>query len=264
MNARVRFLMSFVLTAVFVGAGALSWGLHTGKLTIFGDSAPTVNADLAVTSAVDLEKGIEAGDHQLKLTPTGLGIKDGFLSGTAILSLGQRDIVTLNRVVPIIPTTPNNQQSVISFAFAGSTDGVSFNVFSPAQAAKTSATSPTGVPIELAFLLPSNSRFVRIRLTLSRTALTDQPSITGFTLNYSQLALLTSGAMDESVLVNGTPANDTIPAHSPGRPTSLVVTGPSGWLMTLVTLWLFGLGFIWTRPSNRLGKGGHGRTTTDG
>lgn len=260
MNTRVRLLMSLVLTLVIVGGGVLTWGLRTGQLTIFGDAPKTISATLGIISSVDLQKGIDAGDHQLILLPSGLGLAEGTTSGTAIFTLGQREIVAIDRVVPII-TDPLPTGSMVTMAFAGSPDGVSFNPFSPPQTVKLSAKSATATPMQLGFLIPADSRFIRVKLTISRTDPTSQPILTGFTMNYSQRPLTVTGAQDETVLVNGSPANVTTAAPLPGRPASLVVTGNASWVMLLVGIWLTGLWMIWSLGRH---KGGHGSTATDG
>ena len=244
MTARVQLLMSFGLTLLLVGGGALTWGMRTGQLTILGDAPGTVHANLSITSSIDLEKGATAGDRQLTATATGLGLIDGATNGTALFTLGQREIVAIDRVVPIIANQLPPGSSV-TMAFAGSHDGVTFNTFSPPQPITLTAGTAAVTPIQLRFLIPADSRFLRVKLIISRTDRASQPMVAGFTMNYSQLAATTTGASDETVLVNGTPANTTTAAPLPGRPNSLVVTGSGGWLVALFGIWFAGLWLIW-------------------
>ncbi len=285
MTARVRWILSLLFTLAIVGSGALTWGVRTGRLTIFGDAPETVSSSLTVVSDVDLMKGIDAGDHQLTLNPNGLSLIDGAPHGTAVFTVGQREIVALHRIVPFV-TSPIPPTSSVAATFAGSPDGVTFNEPSPAQSVTSNHAAATGTPIELGFLIPPESRFVRVVVRLARTSLADQPTLAGFTVNYSQLASNVGGTHDSTVLVNATAANATTdqPLPNAGRPTSLVVTGGPSLLLTgLGTLWLFGLGCIWLsgrrhkpKAPVELGawelevaplggaKGGHGRGSATG
>lgn len=256
MRSRSQVLMSLALVFLILGAAWATWSWRTGRLTIFGDAEETLNADLSVTDTLDLAKGASAGDGNLVVDNGTLVLSGASRSGTAQFTVGQREVVALHRIVPEIDE-PYSGASAISFSVAGSPDGISFNQFSPPQPVVVDIVGGLQKvrPIELGFLVPEGSRFVRVRLTLERPPSGELPGVHGFTLNYSQRASLTS---DDSLTVNGSPANQSVatPIPKPGRPATLVVTGPGSWLWLLLAAGVTGsLGVLARR------KEGNGRGT---
>ncbi|MBI2589793.1 PKD domain-containing protein [Candidatus Berkelbacteria bacterium] len=71
---RRKMLLFVVVTLAFLGGVILLYGQRTGKLTIFGD-VPNVPGQLTISSPVDLQKGIDAGDKNLELVENMIKLK---------------------------------------------------------------------------------------------------------------------------------------------------------------------------------------------
>lgn len=259
MQLRKRLLLSFVVTVLIVGSAVVVWASKTGRFTIFGDQALLVTADLAVTNQLDLAKGVAAGDNQLIETANGIELAPDSRSGNAIFTVGERDIEKLYRVIPVISTLPSG--TTISLKFAGSIDGIAFNDYSPPQSIVVNATNQVE-PVALDFLIPSDSRFVRIKVILERTVGDISPTFGGFTLSYGA-PIPSNGTIDqtkESILVNGTGIDRAAGAlpPTPGKPDSLVVTGTEPWVYGLTFLWLIAVTIIFTRRDRSIVRGARG------
>ena len=267
MNLRRRVLLSLLVTIFILGSAFLVWGSSTGRLSIFADQTNVLNADLAVTSPVDLAKGVSAGDQQVAASDTGIQLLPGARSGNAIFSVGERDVLTFHRVVPIVPSSLGSH-SHITLQFAGSTDGVSYNDYSSPQLVTVDATTEKVDPISLDFLIPSESRFLRVKVILDRSDVTESPTFSGFTVNYDLPAPTANTGTSQELLVNGSPMNTDAgtAAPAPGQPSSLVVTGPDWWPFAFATLWFICMFIIFTvKPASKHDvEGTHGSRAKSG
>jgi|GEM_PF-6867095 len=260
---RKRLYLSMLVTVLILGSAVLVWASRTGRLTIFGDTATLQTKTLSVTDPLDLAKGVDAGDSNTQLTKRGIELNTNASHGTAVFTVGQRDIQTLYRIIPTLPT-PIVAGNSMTIAVAGSLDGVAFSDFSPEQTISPSGgADANGLPVNLDFLLPSDSRFLKVRLTLTQTDATKPVVFGGFTLSYGVPAVTTSSDSTGQVLVNGS-AVDTAegtPPPNPGQPQSLVVTGIEPWLWAFAGIWAAAITAIFVhRRTNR--KGTDGRTSS--
>ena len=261
MNLRKRLFLSLVVTLFILGSAILVWGESTGRWSIFADQTTVVNTDLAVNSQIDLVKGVSAGDQMLTTINNGIELLPNMRSGNAVFSIGQNNVLKFYRVVPIIPTTLGSHSSV-SMQFAGSIDGVAYSDYSPVQPVSFDPTSGQAEPINLEFLIPDPTRFLKIKVILERTDATESPVFGGFTANYDLPSPTTDTTDSQQILVNDSPANTdaSTPAQIPGTPSSLVVTGPGWWPLALATLWLICITLI-IQAKPRSAEGAHDSRT---
>jgi len=222
-----------------------------------------MNEDVQVISPVDIAKGIEAGDHNLEVGAVGIQLKPTALVGTAVFTVGQREIETIYRIVPILsaPLAPTDR---LTLTVAGSIDGISFNAESPAQPVMATGETLQASPIELGFLIPEGSRFVRATFRFERANLSTNPSLIGFVTNIGR-PVAVSGASDATaVLINGAPMNSEAGTVAPaGQPTSLVVTGLPLAPIGIVTVLLSSFWLRRLTVRRRLEGAARGRNTPD-
>lgn len=262
---RKRLYLSITILVLTLGAAVSVWAFKTGKLTIFGDAATLQTKSISVVSPADLLKGVIAGSGT-QVTSRGIELVEGGTSGTAVFTVGERDIQTLYRIVPTLPL-PITTGSTITISVAGSIDGVAFDPYSPEQPlSQDSSGSANGLPVDLGFLVSPDSRFARVRIALSRTDPATPVVFAGFTLSYGiPTAVVTTTDATNQVLVNGTAAESAVgtPPPKPGRPDSLVVTGIDPIIVVVILLGATATAvvIVRTRHNRTSRKGTDGRTS---
>ena len=259
---RKRLYLSIGITVLIVVAAVGVWAFKTGRLTIFGDSATLQTQTISVLNPVDLAKGVNAGNGKTQVTSRGIELTEGATTGTAVFIVGERDIQTLYRIVPTLPLSISTGTS-ITVSVAGSLDGVAFGPYSPEQTLSDDGSgSANGLPVDLGFLVSSDSRFAQVRVTLHRTDTTTSVVFGGFALSYG-IAAQTDAT--NQVLVNGSAIDTTTgtPAPDPGKPSTLVVTGIDPIILVFILLWAAAITVLIVRSrhhtTNR--EGTDGRTS---
>ncbi|MBI4032821.1 hypothetical protein HY374_03900 [Candidatus Berkelbacteria bacterium] len=245
-EARRRIQLFIITTVLFLVGVLIVYGQRTGKLTIFGDTA-TLPGQVTVTDEVDLTKGVSVGDGNATVRTDEAGtwvtIVSGRSIGSAQFDVGNPDIVTLQRFKPL-PTPPQPEGTRVTVQFAGSLDGVAFSKLSDPAVLETGTDLPQG--IDLTALLPENSHFVRIRVTLASDAPDVSPRFGGFSLNYelanpagqtqSSGTVSADPVASATVTVNSTVTGTTNQPSTPSSPGNLAATGVGDWVIVLMFL----------------------------